>query len=100
MVEIIFLVLWGAALWGVGMWVWKSGPPQELIKKYRKVMLLDSLIPFYKWRKQVAPSDLPILEQYRKRNLVFRAVIFVPLLLFWVDLYFRYLHPVLRVFLQ
>jgi hypothetical protein len=69
--------------------------------KYRKVIFLSGLVPFlYKWRTRVAPSDIPLLEQYSLRQSIYRAVIYIPFALFNVYLYVRYLHPFLREFLR
>jgi hypothetical protein len=85
-------------MWITGLWVWKS-LSKEMARKYRRVLLLDSLLPgIYQWRSHVAPNDLPLIEQHRKRNRIYIVVMVVPLLCFWLYLYLRYLHPLLVFF--
>lgn len=95
-IETVFLFAWGVALLITGIQASKAKPPKEIMAKYRKAMLLYHLIPFAsRWQDQIAPSDLPFFEQYRIRNSRYRATIFIPQIIFYAYLYFRYLHPFL-----
>jgi len=93
-IEVSLVVIWAAIQIPLGIWLFRAKPSKDVAGKYSKTLVFQSTLPFFQgWRNKLHDNDKEAFEEYRRRAFIqFYGGIVTPLILFYVYLYFKYIH--------
>lgn len=92
--SIVFLS-WAVLVIALQLWLFVAAPPKTLVKKYSRLVLLRSMLPFVKtWKKNVEAVDIEAIQRYRKRAIPYLFILVLSGILVCTYFYLRYLTEV------
>ena len=93
--DIIVLLSWAVFVIALQVWLFMATPPKKFIKKYSRLLLLHSMLPFVKtWKKQIEADDVEAIQQYRKRAIPYLFLLVLSWIILCTYFYLRYLTEV------
>jgi len=91
----IVLVSWGVLIIALQVWLFLAVPPKNLIKKYSRLLLLRSMLPFAKtWKRSIEAPDIEAIQRYRKRAIPYLLILVLSGIILCTYFYFRYMTEV------
>jgi hypothetical protein len=86
-----FLLSWAAFVIVLQVWLFMAAPPKTIVNKYSRLLLLRSMLPFVKtWRRNVEPSDMDVIQRYRRRAVPYLFMLVVSWIVLCAYFYLRY----------